>query len=87
MSEIWERSATEIADEVRAGKLSAQEVLTVHLDRIDRLDSELNSISYLDVDAARQQAADIDAQVAAGSDPGVLAGVPVGVKELVSVAG
>lgn len=87
MSEIWERSATEIADEVRAGKLSAQEVLAVHLDRIDRLDSELNSISYLDLDAARQQAADIDAQVAAGSDPGVLAGVPVGVKELVSVAG
>ena len=47
----------------------------------------LNSVCYLDADAARARAEEIDADVAAGRDPGVLAGVPIGVKELASVAG
>jgi len=87
VSEIWERSATEIADGVREQKLSARTVLDVHLERIERLDPALNSVCFLDIDAARAQADHIDARVAAGEDPGPLAGVPIGVKELVLVAG
>ncbi len=87
MSEVWERDAYEIADSVRAGNLSAREVVDAHLDRIERLDDELNSVCYLDGEAARARADAIDTEVAAGGDPGALAGVPLGVKELASVGG
>ncbi len=59
----------------------------MHLDRIARLDPTLNCVCHLDADAARVRAAEIDAEVAAGGDPGPFAGVPIGVKELASVDG
>ncbi len=86
MTEIWQRDASEIADAVRGGELSACDVLDVHLERIERLDPELNTVCYLDVDAARARAEEVDAEVGRGGDPGLLAGVPMGVKELCSVA-
>ena len=54
---------------------------------MDRFNDELNAFCFLDVDGARRQAAAIDAAVARGEDPGVWAGVPMGVKELVAVEG
>jgi aspartyl-tRNA(Asn)/glutamyl-tRNA(Gln) amidotransferase subunit A len=84
---VWELDAWELADAVRAGKQSARDVLDAHLERIERLDPELNSVCYLDADGARTRADEIDAAIAAGDDPGALAGVPMGVKELASVAG
>jgi aspartyl-tRNA(Asn)/glutamyl-tRNA(Gln) amidotransferase subunit A len=87
MRELWEWDAHEIADAIRAGSLTAREVLETHLERIKRLDPELNCVCYVDADAARARADEIDGEVASGGDPGPLAGVPMGVKELASVAG
>ncbi len=87
MTELWERDAWEIADDVRAGRMSAVTVLDVFLARIEKFDPELNAFCHLDVDGARRRAAEIDAEVVRGHDPGVWAGVPMGVKELVKVAG
>jgi aspartyl-tRNA(Asn)/glutamyl-tRNA(Gln) amidotransferase subunit A len=85
--EVWERDAHEIADAVRVGNLSAREVVEAHLARIEKLDPDLNSVCYLDASGARERADAIDAEVRDGGDPGPLAGVPVGVKELASVGG
>ena len=87
MSELWERDAWELAEGVRAGELSAVELLEVFLERVERLDGELNAFCHLDVENARATAEDIDARVARGDDPGPWAGVPMGVKELVHVEG
>jgi aspartyl-tRNA(Asn)/glutamyl-tRNA(Gln) amidotransferase subunit A len=87
MPEIHESDAYDLADAVRAGELSAAEVLDVHLARVERFDGELNAFCYTDVDAARRRADEVDAEVRAGRDPGRFAGVPMGVKELASVAG
>jgi aspartyl-tRNA(Asn)/glutamyl-tRNA(Gln) amidotransferase subunit A len=73
--------------ETSGGEVRAAAVLDVHLDRIARLDPELNAVCFLDADAARTRAGAIDAAVARGEDPGPLAGVPIGVKELASVRG
>jgi aspartyl-tRNA(Asn)/glutamyl-tRNA(Gln) amidotransferase subunit A len=86
-SEVFERDAWELADAVRAGTTSSRELVDAFLDRIQRLDPKLNAICHVDADAARARADAIDADVAAGSDPGPLAGVPVGVKELAAVEG
>jgi aspartyl-tRNA(Asn)/glutamyl-tRNA(Gln) amidotransferase subunit A len=87
VTELWERDAWELADDVRSGAVSAVELLDVHLARIEALDPSLNAIAYLDADGARDQAREIDRTVAAGGDPGPFAGVPLGVKELAQVEG
>lgn len=80
-------TAANIADMVRARKVSAAEVLQAHLKRIETANLELNAFVYLDVKAARQAAQSIDDRIQHGEDPGALAGVPIGVKDLHDCAG
>jgi aspartyl-tRNA(Asn)/glutamyl-tRNA(Gln) amidotransferase subunit A len=84
---IWKLDAATIADLVRGGDLSAKEVLEVHIERIEAHNEELNAIIYLDLDGARDAAGEIDRRIASGEDPGPLAGVPIGIKELEWVKG
>lgn len=85
--EPWERDASELADAVRAGQHSASELLDLSLRRLERHGAALNAVCHLDADAARARAAEVDAQIARGEDPGAFAGIPVGVKELAEVRG
>jgi aspartyl-tRNA(Asn)/glutamyl-tRNA(Gln) amidotransferase subunit A len=87
MTELWERDAWELADAVRAGEQKSTELVDVFLARVEQFDPELNAFCHLDADGARARAGEIDAAVAAGHDPGPLAGVPMGVKELAAVEG
>jgi aspartyl-tRNA(Asn)/glutamyl-tRNA(Gln) amidotransferase subunit A len=87
VSELWERDAWELAEGVRRGELKSAELVELFLGRVEKLDPALNAFCYTDVDAARARAAEIDAAVARGEDPGPWAGVPMGVKELAQVAG
>ncbi|MDE0805104.1 MAG: amidase family protein, partial [Acidimicrobiales bacterium] len=70
-----------IAQAVRSGQRSAAEVLDEHLARIDASESEINAFNHVMADAARAAAAAVDESVAAGADPGPLAGVPIAVKD------
>lgn len=81
------RTVVETAEAVRKGDLKAAEVLEDCLARIDRANPQLNAFVHLDADLARAAAAAVDAAVAAGRDPGPLAGVPFGVKDLEDCAG
>jgi aspartyl-tRNA(Asn)/glutamyl-tRNA(Gln) amidotransferase subunit A len=81
------RTVIEIADGVRAGTLSARAVLREAFDAIETKNPELNAFVMLDFEAAEAAAAAIDARVARGEDPGPLAGVPFGVKDLEDCAG
>lgn len=83
MSNTWyEKTAHEIRDAVRAGDVSAAEVTESCLDRIAAVDGQLKA--FIDVwnDAARAQAAKVDAKIQNGEDPGALAGVPIGLKDV-----
>ena len=80
-------SARDIAAAVREGRVSAREVTEVSLDRIAATDDALHAFRHVDADGARAAAATLDAALARGETPGPLAGVPVGVKEQVAVAG
>jgi aspartyl-tRNA(Asn)/glutamyl-tRNA(Gln) amidotransferase subunit A len=87
MTELWEHDAWELADRVRAGELSARNLLELTLARIERLDPKLNAVCFLDPDRAWADAERVDERVAAGDDPGPFAGIPMGVKELAQVQG
>ena len=72
---------------VRAGSVTASSVVQAALSRIDARNGACNAFTAVVAERAMAQARAIDADVQAGGDPGVLAGVPFGVKNLYDVAG
>ncbi|MEB3180336.1 MAG: AtzE family amidohydrolase [Nostocaceae cyanobacterium] len=84
---VKQLDAFAIAEAVREGKLSATEVTQAALETIARRDSQYNCFTSVIADAALADAAIIDNQVAQGNNPGLLAGVPVAVKNLFDIAG
>src|SRR5690606_6288392 len=74
-------TAREVAAAVRAGERSAREVLEEHLARIEEREGEVHAFNLVTADEARAAADAVDAKVAAGEDPGPLAGVPVALKD------
>jgi AtzE family amidohydrolase len=79
--------AVAIADEVRAGRLTAVAATERALAAIAARDAAVNSFTTVLADRARDDARRIDEQLAAGIDPGPLAGAPFAVKNLFDVAG
>jgi aspartyl-tRNA(Asn)/glutamyl-tRNA(Gln) amidotransferase subunit A len=81
------RTVVEIADAVRRGDVKAVEVLDECLAAVEECNPALNAFVHVDADLAHQAAERVDALLAAGEDPGLLAGVPFGVKDLEDCAG
>jgi Asp-tRNA(Asn)/Glu-tRNA(Gln) amidotransferase A subunit family amidase len=76
-----------LADSVRRGERSARELVAHALDRIESTNGRLNAFVAFDGDRAMDRAGSIDETVARGEDPGPLAGLPLGVKDLENAAG
>lgn len=81
------KSALETAAAVRGGLVSAAQVVEECLAVLARCDAEFNAVTRILFDRARREAAEVDAMIATGKDPGPLAGVPYGVKDLFDIAG
>src|SRR5574340_521324 len=77
---------TILADAVRRRIVSAEELVRESLRRIDAA-RDLNAVVTLRADEALADARALDAHVAAGDDPGPLAGLPVLVKDIEDAAG
>ena len=73
--------ALETARAVRAGEVRAREVVEAALARISSFDGALHCFLQVTADAALAAADAVDAVVAAGGDPGPLAGVPLALKD------
>ena len=74
-------TAVEIAAAVRSGQRSARSVVDEYLGAIAGGDSDIHAFNLVIEAQARSRADEIDAAVAAGQDPGPLAGVPVALKD------
>ncbi len=66
---------------VRAGEWSAVDILEQHLAAIEAGDEAIHAFNLVTADEARAQARAVDRKVADGGDPGLLAGVPVALKD------
>ena len=80
-------AAHELVSRVRSGELSAREITEVHLARLQHLQPRVNCFIEVLSDRAVEQARAIDDDAAARRPLGPLAGVPVGIKDIVDVAG
>lgn len=78
-------TAREIAAAVRAGEVTAREVVAGHLDRIERLNPTIGAFRVVRREQALAEADAVDSRHDRYSLP--LAGVPVAVKDNVAVAG
>ena len=73
--------ATELRDAVRARKVRAVEAVGAVLARAKAANARLNAFHEILEEDALRQAEAVDAAIAAGRDPGPMAGVPVAVKD------
>jgi len=75
-------SAIEIATAVSSGQITARQMVEQSLDRIQRENGPVNAFVYLDEQGALVAADLVDERIASGEEPGPLAGVPFGIKDL-----
>jgi amidase len=78
--------ALELAAALRSREVSAVELLDSCLAAVDRLDGELNAVTWRNDEQARAEAADADRRLADG-DGAPFLGVPLPIKDLTPVAG
>ena len=74
-------TVVDIAQDIASGKTSAVEVLEQHLARITEREGEINAFNLVTTEQARATAQQVDADIKAGKPVGVLAGVPVALKD------
>lgn len=81
------QSATAIGEQVRSGRLRATDIVAAAIESALDSHDELNAFTLVDRSGAMARAEGIDRLVDAGKDPGPLAGVPVGLKDLIDQTG
>ena len=86
-NEICRMDAVKLAKSIRAKELSPSEVIEAVLTRMEALEPHLHAFCTPTPDLARREAKRIEKALLAGDEVGPLAGVPVGIKDLVCTAG
>lgn len=86
-NELCRMEAFELAGRVRAKEISPVEVVDAVFERMERLEPELHAFCTPTPEMAREQAQRLEREISSGGDPGPLAGVPVGIKDLHAVKG
>ncbi len=87
MTELWQRSATDLQRLLAGGQVSAREVLEAHVARIHEVNPTVNAIVTLSLERAFDDAARADEAQAAGEPLGLLHGLPIAHKDLAETAG
>jgi aspartyl-tRNA(Asn)/glutamyl-tRNA(Gln) amidotransferase subunit A len=86
-NEICRMDAVSLAANIRSRKLSSVEVIDAVHARMDKLEPILHAFCTPTPDLARETARKIEQEIMAGKPVGPLAGVPVGIKDLVCTKG
>src|SRR5271155_4083773 len=87
MSELTFLSAIAMAEQIRNKELSPIELVEAHLDRIEKLNPQLNAFVQVDAESATRQAQAAEAAVMRQEALGPLHGVPISIKSSINVAG
>lgn len=80
-------NAVELVTSVRAGRLSVTAVAEAVTDRINRVNGLINAFCHFDERQFLDSAVELERRRRAGEDLGPLAGLPVGIKDLIFVRG
>lgn len=87
MEDLAFATVHELAKLIKARKVSSVDLTKMYLDRLNRYDPKLHFKVTLTEERALKQAAEADAEIAAGKYRGPLHGIPWGAKDLLAVKG
>jgi aspartyl-tRNA(Asn)/glutamyl-tRNA(Gln) amidotransferase subunit A len=85
--DLTRQEASVLAQGIKDGEVSAQEVTQAHLDRIAAVDDRVHAFLQVTGASALAAAAAVDAKRAAGEPLGPLAGVPLALKDVLTMKG
>src|SRR5438093_9807937 len=83
---LADRSACELAQLVRSREVSPVAVLDACLERLERFNPTLNAVVTVN-ERARDDARELERRLTKGETPGLLCGLPVGIKDVTAVKG
>jgi len=86
-TELWRMSAMDLAEAIRSGQTSSQEVIEAHLGRIEAVNASVNAVTVVLGEQALEAAKGADRAVAGGADLPPLHGVPFTVKGNIDLVG
>lgn len=78
---IIKKTAYELAEAIKNKDVTAKEVTEVYLQRIELLNEDLNAYAFVFKEEALKQAQSVDDKIASGETVGLLAGVPIALKD------
>ncbi len=78
---------SQLHEMLKTRQASAVEIAQTHLERIEKMDKDVRACLSLTPERALEQARRVDAAIAAGESIGLLAGVPVAVKDVIMTRG
>lgn len=87
MSELISKTATELAELLSKGEVSSVALTQAYIDRVKAVDDKVNAFNSFDEADALAQAKASDERRAAGEPLSPLDGIPVGLKNVISVTG
>jgi amidase len=86
-TELWRMSAMDLAEAIRSGQTSSQEVIEAHLGRIEAVNASVNAVTVVLGEQALEAAKAADRAVAGSADLPPLHGVPFTVKGNIDLVG
>ncbi len=81
--DIIRKTATQLASDIRTGKIKSEQVVAAYLSRIDECEKTVQAWTYLDAGYALEQARSLDRAYEEGKSLGPLHGIPVGLKDII----
>jgi len=87
MGDVSRASAVAMAEAIRQREISALELADAHLERIERLNPQLNAFVHVDPESVRRDARAADWALKQHAGLGPLNGVPISIKSSIDVAG
>lgn len=85
--EIYNLTAHELKDKIKTKEVKVEEVVHSYLNRIEKVDSTLGAYLYVAGEEALNKAKDLDNKIASGEELKNLTGIPVAIKDNISVKG
>ncbi len=87
MIDCTRSTAVSLLARLNSGEVTAESVTTAYLDRANRLDGQLHVFLHRDNERALAQARSVDAKRKAGEPLGLLAGIPIALKDVLCTIG
>ena len=87
MKSLYELPAFVVSRKIKEQEITAEEYISIIIERIKKVDPKINSFISHNFESALTKSRAIDKKIKEGINTGLLTGIPVGIKDNISVQG